>query len=69
MFYYGAEFASGASFIGWAGRRLAEQGGRVSREGTCNQRSATCPASPLAGAQLSQVRRGDGSPTVERSPL
>src|SRR5262245_64860050 len=52
-----------------AGRRLAEQGGRVSREGTCNQRSAACPASPLAGAQLSQVRRGDRSPTVERSPL
>src|SRR5262245_51401765 len=52
-----------------AGRRLAEQGGRISREGTCNQRSATCSASPLAGAQLSQVRRGDRSPTVERSPL
>ena len=52
-----------------ARRRLAEQGGRVSGEGTCNQRSATCSASPLAGAQLSQVRRGDGSSTIERSPL
>jgi hypothetical protein len=55
----------------WHGarRRLAQQGGGVSREGTCGQRSATCSASPLAGAQLSQVRRGDGSPTVERPPL
>jgi hypothetical protein len=38
------------------GRRcLAEQGGRVPGEGTCDQRSPTCSASSRAGAQLSQV--------------
>src|SRR5215468_7641532 len=63
-----ADRATGGSRHG-ARRRLAQQGGGVSREGTCRQRSATCSASPPAGAQLSQVRRGDGSATVERSPL
>jgi hypothetical protein len=38
------------------GRRcLAEQGGRILGEGTCDQRSTTCSASSRAGAQLSQV--------------
>src|SRR5262249_47012282 len=52
-----------------ARRRLAQQGGGVSREGTCRQRSATCSASPRAGAQLSQVRRGDGTPPGGPPPL
>src|SRR5262249_45269506 len=52
-----------------AGRLLAKQGGGVSREGTCNQRSEACPPPPLAGAQLSKGRRGDRTPTVERPPL
>src|SRR6266436_459184 len=34
---------------------LAEQGGTIPRESTCDQRPATCSASPCAGPQLSQV--------------
>src|SRR5262249_30422614 len=54
---------------GGGGGGWGKEGGGVCGEGTCRQRSATCSASPRAGAQLSQVRRGDGSPTVERPPL
>src|SRR5215831_10339070 len=50
------------------GRRriVAEQGGRVLREGTPDRRSATRSVSSRAGPQLSQVRRGDRGPTIER---
>src|SRR5215813_3831023 len=50
------------------GRRriVAEQGGRVLREGTRDRRSATRSVSSRAGPQLSQVRRGDRGPTIER---
>src|SRR5262249_25977701 len=50
------------------GRRriVAEQGGRVLREGTPDRRSATRSISSRAGPQLSQVRRGDRGPTIER---